>query len=365
MINDNFSVNEIEYSNKVSINQITKATGNLYANMLFDDFFEVDIYKGNMDVTVLNKYSEINSGSYFGKVFWLFLVGCLEDMITSDKKLYLKQGKYPAYFDYDIIEGEQLSILRRRGFFADVDLLASNFKIYTLKLVINMKNYKVTRFVSDYRLNQMLNAKQNTGYSRFGTRNVMIKDYYHEAYNRFKYVFDKEEIDKILNYGIKSLIQFIRNGMDVNSLYYDDLGELNMTMLIDPERYSDRVNLPLKKAVGVFREKSKRGYVRLNNSGTYFFALSSFEYKRYVDRYGRINFKPNKTIEVFRFLDEIKLVKKANYIYKVKLGKLYKGTYRYSMKFKDFDFNKNSRLILKRFHIERKKLLKRYAERSV
>lgn len=365
MINDKFNINELDLSKSVSINQITKSTGNLYASILFDDFFDIDIYQGNLDSNVISKYYEINNGSYFGKIFWLFLIGCLEDMVTSDKKIYLKEGKYPAYFDYEIIEGDRLKAFRKRGFFLDVDLLSTNFKIYTLKFVIKMKSYKIIRFVSDYRLGKILVNKQNTGFSKFGTNPINIKEYYNEAYDRFKYVFDSKDINKILNYGIKSLIKFTRIGMDINSLYYDDMGELNMTMLIDPDRYNDKVGLPLKKAVNVFREKAKRGYIRLNDSGTYFFALSHYEYKKYVDRYGKINFKPNKTIEVFRFLEEIKLVKRANYIYKVKLGKLFKGKYRYNMKFKDYDFNKNSKLILKRYHIERKKILKRYAERSV
>ena len=358
--NDNFNINEIDKDPYI-INQINKATGDLFLNMLFDNFHEIDLGFGNLDSTIDNKYNQVNYGSYYAKIYWLFMVDCLIDMITSDKRIFLYGKKYPTFFDYEVIEGKRLEIYRQRGFFKDVDLLASNFKIYILKLVVfNLDGTKTERTFSDYKLNCMLRDKTNTGYTRFGTKDFSIKEYYSELHKRFRFVFTPHELTLLVNHGHRNLIKYIRAGFDVKALYYDDLGKLNMSMLIDKERYSSRVKLPLKKAVKVFRERAKKGYIRLNDSGTYFFALSHYQHNKYVDSRGRIRLKPKTKITIYRFIDEIKLIHNANYIYKVKMGKHYKGAYTYQILFRDFDFNKNSKFLFRRYHIEKNKLKNKY-----
>lgn len=356
IINDNFSISEID-KDPYMIHQINKATGDLYLNMLFDNFHEIDLGFGNLDSTLREKYNDSNYGSYYAKIYWLFMIDCLEDMVTSDKKIYLYDGKYPCYFDYDIIENRQLEVYRQRGFFQDIDLLASNFKIYLLTFVVtNRDGTKTKRSFSDYRLNVINRDKTNTGYSKFGTKKVSIKEYLHEAHKRFRFVFTPRELNLLIYHGNRNLIKYVRNGFDVKALYYDDLGKLNMSMLIDMERYDSRVKLPLKKAVKVFRERAKKGYIRLNDSGTYFFALSHYQHKKYVDKNGIIRLKPKTKITVYRFIDEIKLIHNANYIYKVKMGKDYKGAYTYQCFFKDFNFNKYSKFLFRRYHIEKSKM---------
>lgn len=240
-----------------------------------------------------------------------------EDMVENSITFKLPTGSRPSCMYIRKVEGQLFKEARQNGRFADIDFIASNFAAFEPVLQMgNTMTCRIKHIYFDKALKEKLIKYTNEGRQYYETQEKTVKDYYDAIYDKYPDLCHAD-INRILNYGFKSLYLHNSYGADVqidSGDFWCYFGELRR----DPIKH---FKYYVKKLAIKLRILHKRKHIEWD--GYYYFALSQNEYDQLqIKHRGR----PRKrfvfqNVALFRMFDECNLRNSGKqYIFRVKLS---------------------------------------------
>ena len=202
-----------------------------------------------------------------------YCLGLIFNYILDNKVRFVVPCVAESYIDFEIVTQDMFEIQRQNGRFQEIDFIESDFTGYALRYYFKTKAYqKAYPVYFGGELKQKFLGGINSGVKYYTIRNVTIKDFLPQIYEKFSEL-SNIEVKKLVLHGFRRMHSAIKYGCAISiqvKKYGSCMAHIG-AIYLKPEKqikeYSIRRDKKLRKIEG-WKKTPYDGYyyIGLNNS---------------------------------------------------------------------------------------------------
>jgi len=132
--------------------------------------------------------------------------------VIQDQVRFIIPYAARAYIDFESVKDEDFESYRQNNAFQDIDFIESDFTGYTIWYTYGTYKYeKKVRIYPGGELKKLFTEKINSGVKFYTTKDVRLKDFVQEVYDKFPEL-SKKEINQILALGFRRMNSAVKMG---------------------------------------------------------------------------------------------------------------------------------------------------------